>query len=54
MTRDDAEALTSHWLEAWNAHDVGAVLSSPHARQLLQGHGTYLEHDPYHRSPDAS
>jgi ketosteroid isomerase-like protein len=46
MTRDDAEAFARSWLEAWNAHDLDAVLShfgeevlfsSPHAQQLLPG-----------------
>lgn len=44
MTRDEARDLASHWVEAWNTHDLelimthyedGIELTSPVAAQLL-------------------
>ena len=44
MTRDDAWKLAEHWVAAWNAHDLDAIMShyedeveltSPVAAQLL-------------------
>lgn len=44
MTKDDAWKLANHWIAAWNAHDLEAILShyddaveltSPVAAQLL-------------------
>ena len=44
MTKDEASALANHWIAAWNAHDLEAILShydeaieltSPAAAQLL-------------------
>ena len=44
MTRDEAWKLASHWVAAWNAHDLGLImthyedaieLTSPVAAQLL-------------------
>lgn len=44
MTRDDVRFLAEHWLAAWNAHDLEAIMShyddaveltSPVAEQLL-------------------
>lgn len=27
LTRDAAEAFASHWIDAWNRHDIEAILS---------------------------
>jgi len=44
VTRDEAWKLANHWLAAWNAHDLGLImthyedaieLTSPVAAQLL-------------------
>ncbi len=44
MTKDEAATLANHWLAAWNAHDLDAImthydeaieLTSPAAAQLL-------------------
>ena len=44
MTKDEAAILANHWVEAWNAHDLDAImthydeaieLTSPAAAQLL-------------------
>ncbi len=44
MTKDEARNLANHWVEAWNAHDLDAImmhyddaieLTSPVAAQLL-------------------
>ena len=44
MTRDEASNLASHWVAAWNAHDLDSILAhyeetveltSPAAAQLL-------------------
>jgi hypothetical protein len=48
IARADAEKLAAHWIAAWNAHDLGAIMSpyaddveiaSPVAAQLLGGDG---------------
>jgi hypothetical protein len=44
MTKDEAQDLANHWVAAWNAHDLDAIMShygeaieltSPAAAQLL-------------------
>ncbi len=44
MTKEEAQNLANHWVEAWNAHDLDAIMShyedtieltSPAAAQLL-------------------
>jgi ketosteroid isomerase-like protein len=48
VTRDEASNLASHWVAAWNAHDLDAIMShyedaieltSPVAAQLLGAPG---------------
>jgi steroid delta-isomerase-like uncharacterized protein len=51
IARADAERLAAHWIAAWNAHDLDAIMShyaddveiaSPVAAQLLGGDGRVL------------
>jgi predicted ester cyclase len=48
MTEDEAQSLAKHWIAAWNAHDLDAIMShydeaieltSPVASRLLAGDG---------------
>ena len=48
MTEDEAQSLAKHWIAAWNAHDLDAIMShydeaieltSPVAARLLAGDG---------------
>ena len=48
IAREEAEKLAAHWVAAWNAHDLDAIMShyaddveaaSPVAAQLLGGDG---------------